>query len=215
MKKYLWLLLSLLTLVSCEENVGGDDAEYSDWKRRNEAYYRQKLQEAKTAVLSAQAQYGDSWESHCDWRLLRHYAVTDDTAPALIDTLCVQIVERGEGSGSPLFTDTVRVNYLKRLMPTDTYPEGRVVEHSGPTVLPADIFNSDTAPVVAKAVSDINPSAIYTTAGETTAFLQMHIGDRWRLYIPQRMGYGASSNSAIPAYSTLVVEMRLVSYSRW
>ena len=59
MKKYLWLLLSLLTLVSCEENVGGDDADYSDWKRRNEAYYRQKLQEAKTAVLSAQAQYGD------------------------------------------------------------------------------------------------------------------------------------------------------------
>ena len=46
--------------------------------------------------------------------------------------------------------------------------------------------------------------------GWTTALQQMHVGDVWRLYIPQSLGYGSStSNSNIPAYSTLVFDVYL------
>jgi len=52
--------------------------------------------------------------------------------------------------------------------------------------------------------------------GFTTAVMNMHIGDRWKVYIPYQLGYGTStpSNSTIPAYSTLIFDITLVAYSR-
>jgi len=42
---------------------------------------------------------------------------------------------------------------------------------------------------------------------------QMQPGDKWQLYIPQELGYKASKvGSGIPAYSTLIFEVELVSF---
>ena len=53
-----------------------------------------------------------------------------------------------------------------------------------------------------------------TTIGESTALQHMHIGDRWRIYIPARLAYGDTGTTSIPAGSMLIVEMRLREYHR-
>lgn len=39
---------------------------------------------------------------------------------------------------------------------------------------------------------------------------QMHVGDKWEIYIPAEMGYGRSSQPGIPAGSTLIFEIELI-----
>jgi len=39
---------------------------------------------------------------------------------------------------------------------------------------------------------------------------QMHIGDKWEVYIPAEMGYGKFSQPGIPGGSTLIFEIELM-----
>ena len=55
--------------------------------------------------------------------------------------------------------------------------------------------------------------------GFSTALQNMHIGDRWKVYVPYNLGYGTQDNKnsntgavVVPAYSTLVFDITLVSY---
>lgn len=47
--------------------------------------------------------------------------------------------------------------------------------------------------------------------GWQIALTQMHVGDHWMVYIPYQAGYGTRDSGPIPAYSTLIFEMELVS----
>ncbi len=47
--------------------------------------------------------------------------------------------------------------------------------------------------------------------GWQIALQQMHVGDKWMIYIPSEMGYGSKTSSPIPAYSTLIFEVELLS----
>ena len=49
------------------------------------------------------------------------------------------------------------------------------------------------------------------TEGFQIALLNMHIGDRWVVYIPYELGYGKRTSGPIPAFSTLVFEIELIS----
>ena len=46
--------------------------------------------------------------------------------------------------------------------------------------------------------------------GWIIALQQMHIGDKWELYIPAEMGYGKLSQPGIPGGSTLIFEIELL-----
>ena len=46
--------------------------------------------------------------------------------------------------------------------------------------------------------------------GWTEALQLMHIGDKWKLYIPSELGYGDRGNGQIPGGATLVFEMELL-----
>jgi FKBP-type peptidyl-prolyl cis-trans isomerase FklB len=46
--------------------------------------------------------------------------------------------------------------------------------------------------------------------GWTEALQLMHIGDKWKLYIPSELGYGDRGSGAIPGGATLVFEIELV-----
>ena len=48
--------------------------------------------------------------------------------------------------------------------------------------------------------------------GLSTALQQMHLGDRWVVYVPHQYGYGTVNNSSpfVPAYSTLIFDITLV-----
>ncbi len=49
--------------------------------------------------------------------------------------------------------------------------------------------------------------------GWIIALQQMHIGDRWEVYIPAEMGYGKFSQPGIPGGSTLIFDIELLGIS--
>ncbi len=46
--------------------------------------------------------------------------------------------------------------------------------------------------------------------GWIIALQQMHVGDRWEIYLPAEMGYGRLSQPGIPAGSTLIFDIELL-----
>ena len=46
--------------------------------------------------------------------------------------------------------------------------------------------------------------------GWIIAMQQMHVGDKWEVYIPAEMGYGKFSQPGIPGGSTLIFEIELL-----
>jgi FKBP-type peptidyl-prolyl cis-trans isomerase len=46
--------------------------------------------------------------------------------------------------------------------------------------------------------------------GWTEALQLMHEGDKWILYIPQELGYGAGGNQNIPPFAALIFEVELI-----
>lgn len=49
--------------------------------------------------------------------------------------------------------------------------------------------------------------------GWTIALTQMHVGDKWEIYIPADQGYGKRSQPGIPGGSTLIFEVELLATS--
>ena len=47
--------------------------------------------------------------------------------------------------------------------------------------------------------------------GWQIALTQMHVGDKWRIYLPAEKGYGSRGTHGIPGHSVLVFEIELVS----
>ena len=93
-------------------------------------------------------------------------------------------------------------------MPTLSYPEGRVFDHSGLYSAPEEVFHPDFSQPTGLLVSN-------TVDGFTTAIQYMHIGDHWVVYVPAEMGYGTSNvNSVLRGNSMLIFEIQLVDYRR-
>ena len=121
-----------------------------------------------------------------------------------VDYIVVHVLDKGKGSGCPMYTDSVKVNYRGRMLGTDTYPAGYVFDKTFDGT-----YDKTTAQVATYAVNSL-------VDGFTTALLNMHIGDRWMVYMPYQLAYGTtqSSSSTIPAYSMLRFEIVLDSYYR-
>ncbi|GAB6394998.1 MAG: FKBP-type peptidyl-prolyl cis-trans isomerase [Bacteroidales bacterium] len=104
-------------------------------------------------------------------------------------------LKEGAGTKTIYFTSTVRAYYTGSLI------DGTVFDSAEPPYQSPVEFPVRTA--------DYN----YTSGvidGWTTALMRMKEGDRWEVWIPQELAYGAASNSAIPAYSTLKFEIEIV-----
>ena len=192
MKKSLKILLmSLLclltagTVVSCSESEDEEANEFYNWKERNETFWltlEDSLNRGGTA-----------------WRKIKSFTKDPTTAGTSTDYIYVRVLETGFDTEVPLYTDTVRVSYRGRLIPTLPYhPEGYVFDQTY-----RDDFNWLTAGVTNAVTSSF-------VDGFTTALMYMHIGDRWRVYIPYQLGYKSTVKGSIPAYSTLIFDMALV-----
>ena len=180
------LLLLLLTFSSCSESTSDDD-EYADWQVRNEQF------------LAAVA--GDSLQQP-GWQRIKSYTLNPDTEGSVSEYIYVKVIESGGAEGSPAFTDSVRVTYQGRLIPSATYPEGKVFDG---TVY--GTYNSKTNANAKFLVSGC-------TLGFSTALQHMRRGDHWRVYVPSELGYGSDGSDAnIPDYSLLVFEMTLIDFS--
>jgi len=193
-KNYIHLLASLLVAVAtvaCSESNESND-EFADWQNRNDTFFSSLYQSAVSA-----AQSDDS-----EWKVFRKWSLTDMTSADADDHIVVKVIEKGNGSGCPLYTDSVRVHYRGRLIPSDSYPQGYVFDESFTGEL-----DTATAQPTLFAVGGV-------VSGLATALQKMHIGDRWLVYIPYNLGYGESDSGSVPAYSTLIFDVTLTAYYR-
>ncbi len=201
------LPILLLTLASCRNDDGDGTNEYHDWEIRNTEYFNNIRALALDSIRQSKNAYGNEWESHCNWRAFLSYSMDSTITNESTDSIYVQILHHGTGAGCPLSTDSCRIYYRGLLIPTDNYPQGYVFSHSGQSSNFDKVFDHKTA-----APSIMRPSS--TIKGFGTALQNMHIGDLWRVYIPNQLAYSSSTTNSIPAYSTLIFEIELISYYR-
>ncbi|MBP5277825.1 MAG: FKBP-type peptidyl-prolyl cis-trans isomerase [Prevotella sp.] len=193
MKKRHYLFLSAVMLLSffftsCGETDDAAD-EFENWKERNDTYFNNLYNRAKG---------GSS-----DLKVITNWSLNEEVATDADDHIVVQVLEKGTGSGCPMYTDSVRVHYRGRLIPSSSFADGFVFDQSY-----SGVYNSETLKPASFALNSL-------VDGFTTAVMNMHIGDHWRVYIPYKLGYGTSSSSSkIPAYSTLIFDIALVAYYR-
>ena len=172
---------SLFT-ISCSEDDSTTD-EFANWQERNDATT-------------------DQWAAS-GMRKIRVFTQDDTTTGKSSDYIYVQVLESGDGTESPLYTDTVRVAYRGRLIPTTNYTDGFVFDE---TYL--GDFSWHTAGMSTMAIS----GSTSLVSGFATALMNMHKGDRWLVCIPYQLGYNAASQGSVTAYSDLIFDIALLDY---
>ena len=97
-----------------------------------------------------------------------------------------KVLETGEGKVSPTVRSIVSVHYRGTLI------DGKEFDNSYKRNYPEAFRLCD--------VID----------GWQIALQQMHVGDKWIIYIPSEMGYGSKASGPIPGFSTLIFEVELL-----
>lgn len=195
--KALTIILSLgammgsLCLSSCEETAEID--EYADWKARN-------IEFVDSIAEVAKANADGKWLRILSFKLNETNIDGDSVEYDNEDYIYCEVIEKGAGTASPNFTDTVQVNYRGHLIPTLSFPEGKVFDQSYKGAL-----NPATAVPSKFSVGGV-------IVGWSTALQKMTTGDLWRVYIPADLAYGSSKQTDIPAYSALIFDMNLVGF---
>lgn len=194
------LLLSV-GLSSCSE-TSEDTSEFDNWQERNEAYFQQKYQETV-----AKGQQADAF-------VLTKWSLNDSIANKAEDHIVVEVLEHGDGIESPMYTDSVTVHFRGRTIPTSASPEGYIIGSS----YEGTFYDATSLP------RTLSMTSATTNDGLATALQRMHVGDRWKVYIPHQLGYGESAytsssttewlSASIPAYTTLVFDVKLAGFKR-
>lgn len=97
-----------------------------------------------------------------------------------------KVQEKGKGEATPRYNSIVTVHYKGSLI------NGREFDNSWKRKCP-EAFRLNQV-----------------IKGWQIALQQMHIGEQWTIYIPYTLGYGTRSNGPIPAFSTLIFEVKLL-----
>lgn len=184
------------SLMSCSES---DDTveEYPGWQVKNEAFFN-NLSDSVQALLAADP-------SRTDWKRIKCWSKPSDPSVGGNDYyVIVHVIENGPATetATPNFTDTAAVHYVGRLLPSVSYAQGYVFDKT--YTEPFD------AMVCTPANFAIGASGL--TTGFATVLQYMHRGDHWKVYIPYQLAYGTTATSGIPAYSTLIFDMRLADF---
>ena len=114
-----------------------------------------------------------------------------------------KLIKKGDGK-QPYFNSRVSV-YYKGSLTDGTEFDARLFEDGTP-------FKCAVYSAYANYNSRTNPDGYGSViSGWTVALQHMVEGDKYEVWIPQQLAYGASDNGDIPAYSTLIFEIELVS----
>ena len=168
---------------SCSDDDSEDVNEFDNWVEQNDA------------VLS-------QWASNSSYQKFKSYTKDQVAVGKNSDYVYVRVVESGIGTEKPLFSDTIRVAYRLRYIPTKSYPNGYLV---------SETYTGDFS---WKTISVSNLALNNTLIdGFSTAVMNMHIGDRWIVNIPYQLGYGNPSvRDGIWDGSNLIYDIALVDF---
>ena len=178
--------IGLCGLSSCSEETA-EDEEFANWESRNDVYLA-------SLVNDTLKQQG--------WKRIKKYSLNDSIEGSASEYVYIKEIEKGTGKGCPAYTDSVRVIYQGRLIPSASHPQGKVFDPG--TVYGK--FSLETSSTTRFKISNL-------VDGFATALQRMHVGDYWRIYIPSELGYGASGNSSVPGYSVLIFDLVLIDYT--
>lgn len=106
-----------------------------------------------------------------------------------IDGILYRVVNNGDGKGGVRTNSVVTVHYRGTLI------DGREFDNSWKRGCP-EAFRVNGL-----------------IEGFTIALLNMRVGDRWIVYIPQELGYGRRTCGSIPGNSVLIFEIELLGIS--
>lgn len=202
------MMLSAGLFTSCTEN---DDTveEYANWQSKNETYWDNLYTTTQQKIKS-----GDT-----SWKIILNYTFQNQkqtTGSALTyrpeNYIIAHVEQAGTGTTSPLYSDSVSMHYMGRLIPSTTYTSGLIFDKSWST----NQFNAATSRPVHSYIGltyDAEGKPTSLVDGFTTALMSMHRGDHWTVYIPYQLGYGEKSSGVVPAYSTLIFDLRLNDFS--
>ena len=191
--KMLSLLAALLFgFAACDETE--EIQEFGNWQARNVQYIDSIADVARTNAdgtwkvflatgLDETKEWGNEYYVYCN------------------------VLQAGNGTLHPAYTDTVLVNYKGRLIPSLSYPQGYVFDYSYDGELDPT-FDVPVKFSLAGTVQGFSTAVQHMVAGSTKTN-----GDIWRVYIPSNLGYGANDYSGIPAYSALIFDINLVSFT--
>ena len=190
----LFLFVALMGLVSCDETK--EAGEYDNWAVRNAAFID------SIATVARANESGD-------WKVFLVDGVNDTLHWDNQYYVYCNVVRSSDGDKTPEYSDTVLVNYRGRLIPSKTYPDGRIFDESYYGQLDPEINVPQKMNVAGYSIlRGWSVAVSRMRKGETLAS-----GDVWRVYIPSTLGYeGSTSVSGIPAYSTLIFDINLVDF---
>lgn len=213
------LCMGIFIFSACSSDDGEDpNAEYYNWKARNETYFENIFQEATEKI-----QAGDE-----NWYTIMSYSKNDASNHS--NYIIVNVLEQktdGEfhahkevvngtkntenGLVCPVAKDSCYITYRGNMIPSKTY---------NTTATPDNIqvgYQFDTkwygSSLVKEEAVFVNMSPAGLVDGFSTALQYMHVGDRWRVYIPYRLGYGSSANGNVQPYSTLIFDIYMQSFT--
>ena len=119
-----------------------------------------------------------------------------------------KVLKEGESNQKPYFTDKVKVLYTgwyrRFWTKDDTFTDDNGNKFQNKVIF--DTTSESNIPRTMR-IDDPNYPLI---DGFSTALQNMNVGDKWEVWIPWNMGYGASGNNTIVGYSTLVFEIELL-----
>lgn len=190
-------LFAVFGLASCSEE---DDTveEFPNWQARNDAYFN-SLTDSVMNLLELNP-------ARTDWKRIKSWSKSDSIEGSNSDYIIVNVLEEGDPASSmPLYTDTVTVHYLGRLLPSVSYPYGYVFDQSY-----YGNYDGEVSKPVKMAIG--NSGGNMLVDGFATALQHMRRGDHWMVYIPYQLGYGSESQTGVPSYSTLIFDLRLVDF---
>lgn len=190
-------LFAVFGLASCSEE---DDTveEFPNWQARNDAFFN-SLTDSVLNLLELNP-------ARTDWKRIKSWSKSDSIEGSNSDYIIVKVIEEDDpASATPLYTDTVTVHYLGRLLPSVSYPYGYVFDQSY-----YGNYYDDVSKPLQMAIG--NSGGNMLVDGFATALQHMRRGDHWMVYIPYQLGYGSQSQTGVPAYSTLIFDLRLVDF---
>jgi FKBP-type peptidyl-prolyl cis-trans isomerase FklB len=100
----------------------------------------------------------------------------------------------------PEYNDSIRMHYQGRLIPSMSYPQGRVFGKSYTNNTLNEAYD-------VPALMAVNSNVV----GFATAAMNMVEGDAWKIVVPYTLGYGVTNYTSanIPGYSTLIFDIKL------
>lgn len=120
-------------------------------------------------------------------------------------SIAYKVIKSGSGK-TPLYTDRVKVLYTGWFKLIDWNKDDIYTSQNGVKVNNKYIFDStanrNDVPSIFRVSGVVD--------GFSNALQHMKVGDKWEVWMPWELGYGANGQNTIPAYTTLVFEIELL-----